>query len=306
MTKIKVIGVCGSGSNTISRMVRAKLRGPELIALNTDEQALRICLAPQKILIGENITKGLGAGMDTFLGEKAALSSKGKIADVLKGADMVFVTCGLGGGTGSSGAPIVAQIAKGLGILTIAVVTTPFFFEGIQRKNIANLAIKKLKDKVDGLLVIPNDKLVELATEKTTVANSFFISDEVLKEAVQGVTDLILTPGIINVDFADVKAIMKNSNQAFFGIGRAKGENRAPEAAERAINSPLLDFSINKEAKGILFNVSGRNISLAEVNTVARIITKNANRRAKIIFGAIEDRKAKKDEIKLTVIATGF
>lgn len=305
MNKIKIIGIGGSGSNTISRMVKCKLQGPELIALNTDAQALRFCLAPQKILIGQDITRGLGTGMDPSLGEKAVLSSKNKIEEILKEADMIFITSGMGGGTGSPGAPIVAELAKSLGILTIAIVTKPFSFEGIQRKKIAASAIKKLEEKTDALLVISNDNLFKLANKKIKITDAFLICDDILKEAVQGITDLILTPGIININFADIKTIMKNSGRIFFGVGRGRGENRVVKAVQKAINSPLLDFSITG-AKGVLFNISGQNVSLSEINTAAKIITENANPRAKIIFGAVPAKDLKRDEIKITLILTGF
>ena len=304
-TKIKVIGVGGSGSNTISRMVKCNLKGVELIAINTDAQALRFCKATKKILIGENTTRGLGAGMNVSLGRKAAQESKEKIKEALIGADMVFITCGCGGGTGSPGAPIVAELAKNTGALTVATVTQPFSFEGTQRKRIASEAIKNLKEKVDTLLVIPNDKLLKLIDEKTKVSDAFWICDEVLREAVQGITDLIMVPGIINVDFADIKTIMKNSGKALFGVGKAQGPNRAVIAATRAINSPLLDFSI-AGVKGILFNVSGQDITLSEINTAAHVITKNVGAGAKIIFGAVRNKELKKEEIRITVIATGL
>ena len=304
-TNIKVVGVGGSGTNTVSRMAKCLIRGVDLIAVNTDAQSLRFCKAQKKVLIGENITKGRGAGMDVSLGEKAAKESKGKIEELLKEADMVFIACGLGGGTASPAAPIIAEVVKNLGILTIAVVTKPFSFEGAQRKRIANSALKNLKDKVDTLLVISNDKLLKLVNEKTKVSDAFWICDEILREAVQGVTDLILVPGIINVDFADIKTIMKNSGRALFGVGRAKGEKRATEAALSAINSPLLDFSITG-AKAVLFNVSGPDLTLSEIVEASEVITKNLNSQAQIIFGAVQDRKLKKGEIKITVIATGF
>ncbi len=303
--KIKVLGIGGSGCNTVSRMAKDRLKGVELIALNTDAQVLDSCSVRKKILIGRNITGGLGAGMDVSLGEKAAQESKNRIKDVLKGADMVFITSGMGGGTGSPTAPVVAGIAKNLGILTVATVTTPFSFEGAQRKKVATEALKKLKGKVDTLLIIPNDKLLSQIDEETTVSEAFLTCDDVLRQAVQGITDLVAVPGIINVDFSDVKTIMKNSGRALFGIGTAKGEERAIKAAKRAINSPLLDFSI-EGAGGILFNVSGKNISLAEIREAAELITEQADKKAEIIFGAIEKRSLKKNEIKITVIATGF
>ena len=302
---IKVIGVGGSGSNTVSRMAKFDVQGVELIAVNTDAQALHFCKAKQKILIGKETTKGLGTGMDIELGRRAAEENKEELSKVIKGADMVFVTCGLGGGSGSGAAPVIAEIAKNLGILTVVVVTTPFSFEGTQRKKIADAALKNLKNKTDSLLVISNDKLLKMIDEKTTVASAFYICDEVLKDAVQGITDLILAPGIINIDFASVLSIMKNSGRALFGTGKGKGENRAVEAAEKAINSPLLDFSI-KGSKGVLFNASGQDITLNEIQEAAKVITKNVDPKAQIIFGAVKDDTLKKGEIKITVIATKF
>lgn len=303
--KIKAIGVGGSGSNTISRMEKLNIQGVELIAVNTDAQALHFCKAPKKILIGKNVTSGLGTGMNVVLGQKAAEESKQELTEALKGADMVFITGGMGGGTGSGASPVIAGISKGLGILTIAVVTSPFSFEGEQRKKVAEKALRRLKDKVDSLLVISNDKLLGVIDEKTTVSNAFLICDEVLKEAVRGITDLILVPGIINIDFSSVLSIMKGSGRALFGVGRGQGENRAVEAAMKAINSPLLDFSI-QGSKGILFNVSGQDITLNEISEVAKVITKNVDPRSQIIFGAIKDNSLKKGEIKITVIATKF
>ncbi|OGZ79170.1 MAG: cell division protein FtsZ [Candidatus Staskawiczbacteria bacterium RIFOXYD2_FULL_37_9] len=303
--QIKVVGVGGSGSNTVSRMVKFEIKGVELIAVNTDAQALHFSTANQKILIGKEVTKGLGTGMDLNLGKLAAEESKEELLKAVTGADMVFVTCGLGGGTGSGAAPVIAEIAKNLGILTVAVVTTPFSFEGSERKKIAERALENFQGKTDSLLVISNDKLLKIVDEKTTVASAFFMCDEVLKEAVQGITDLILTPGIINIDFASVLSIMKNSGHALFGAGRAAGENRAVLAAEKAINSPLLDFSI-KGSKGVLFNASGQDITLNEIQEAAKIITKNVDPRAQIIFGAIKDNTLKKGEIKISVIATKF
>ena len=307
--KIKVIGVGGSGSNTISRMAslrnQAKLDANtvELIAVNTDAQALHFCKADKKILIGKDITHGLGTGMDANLGKESAEESKQEISENLEGADMVFVTCGLGGGTGSGASPTIAEISKGLGILTVVVVTTPFSFEGAERKKVAELAIKNLKEKADSLLAISNDKLLKIIDEKTTVSNAFSICDDVLGQAVQGITDLILVPGIINIDFASVLSIMKNSGRAMFGTGKASGENRAILAAEQAINSPLLDFSI-QGSKGVLFNAAGQDVTLSEIQEAAKVITKNVDQRAQIIFGAVKDNTLKKGEIKITVIAT--
>jgi len=303
--KIKVVGVGGSGSNTISRMVKSSIPGIDLIAINTDAQALHFCKTEKKILIGENVTKGLGAGMDVSLGRKAAEESKKKIEEVLSGANMVFVTCGLGGGTGSGASPIIAEVSKNLGILTIAVVTKPFSFEGEQRKKVATAALDKLKDRVDALLVISNDNLLHLVNNKTTVFNTFWICDEVLREAVQGITDLILLPGIVTVDMASILAIMKNAGHALFGVGKAEGKNRSVEAATKAIDSPLLESSI-VGAKKVLFSVSGNNLKLSEISEIAKIITKTADKKAQIIFGAVRDPKLKKEELKVTVIATGF
>ena len=303
--KIKVIGVGGSGSNTVSRMVKFNIQGVELIAANTDAQALHFCKADKKILIGKDTTKGLGTGMDVLLGKKAAEESKEAISENLKSSDMVFVTCGLGGGTGSGAAPIIAEISKSLGILTIAVITTPFSFEGDQRKRVAENALHKLEEKVDSLIIISNDKLLNIIDEKTTVSNAFSICDEVLKEAVQSITDLILVPGIINIDFSSVLSIMENSGRALFGVGKARGENRVIDAATKAINSPLLNFSI-KGVKGILFNVSGQDVTLNEIQEAAKVITKNTDSKTQIIFGAVKDNTLLKGEIKITVIATKF
>ena len=300
---IKVIGVGGSGSNTVSRMAKLNIDTVEFISINTDAQALHFSRADKKILIGKNITHGLGTGMDANLGKDSAEESKNEIAENLKGADMIFITCGLGGGTGSGGSPIVAEISKSLGILTIAVVTTPFSFEGAERKKVAESALKNLEGKVDSLLVISNDKLLKIIDEKTTVSDAFLICDEILGQAVQGITDLILVPGIINIDFASVLSIMKNSGRAMFGTGKAVGENRAVLAAEAAISSPLLDFSI-KGSKGVLFNASGQDITLNEIQEAAKVITKNVDPRAQIIFGAVKDNTLKKGEIKVSVIAT--
>ncbi len=301
--KIKVLGVGGSGSNTIARIARCDVRGIELIAVNTDVQALHFCKVPHKILIGQHITRGLGAGMDITQGRAAVEENKKEITEIIKGSDMVFVTCGLGGGTGTGAAPVIAQIAKSLGILTVAVVTTPFSFEGQQRAEVAKKGLEQLRSNVDSLLVISNDKLLKIIDEKTTVSNAFEICDDILREAVQGITDLILSPGIINIDFASVISIMKNSGQALFGTGVARGPHRAIEAATKAINSPLLDFSI-KGSKGILFNASGSDVTLQEIQDAAKVITQHVEAKAQIIFGAVKNTELKKGEIKITVIAT--
>ena len=304
--KIKVVGIGGSGGNTISRMMKCKIKGVELLAINADAQDLQKARAHKKIRIGRNLTKGLGTGMNPEKGRAAAEEQREEIEEVLRGSDMIFITCGLGGGCGSGGSLVVAEIAKKLGALTLAVVTTPFSFEGSQRMEIARNSQRLLKEKVDTLISISNDRLFSFLEPKTTVLNAFWLCDEILRQAVQGISDLIVLPGIINIDFADVKAIMKDSGTALFGIGRAKGPERAKEAAQRALNSPLLDVSC-KGAKGVLFNVSGgRDISLTEVDETAKIITQEVSPEAKIIFGAIQDEKLPKGEIKVTVIATGF
>lgn len=304
--KIKVVGIGGAGGNAISRMANCHLQGVELIAINCDAQDLQKARADQKLRIGRNLTQGLGAGMNPEIGRWAAGENKEEIKQLLSGADMVFVTCGLGGGTGTGAAPVVAEIAKNLGALVVAVVTTPFSFEGAYRAQIAKKGLEILKNKVDTLLIIPNDKALGQGSQETTLLSAFWTCDEVLRQAVQGITDLILFPGMINLDFADIKTIMKNAGPAFFGQGKAKGERRVEIAVNLAMNSPLLDFSISG-AKGILFNVSGGDdLSLTEINEAAKIITKNADPRAKVIFGAVHDKSLQKAEIKITVIATGF
>ncbi len=305
-TKIKVIGVGGSGCNAISRMAKCNIKGVDLVALNTDIQDLHKIHAKEKIRIGKKITLGLGAGMNPEVGKKAALESKEEIYSLVKGADMVFVTCGLGGGTGTGASSVVAEIAKNSGALTVAIVTKPFSFEGNFRKKIAETGLRRLKEKVDTLVVIQNDKLLEILDPKTSITSAFWFCDDILRQAVQGISDLIVLPGIINVDFADIQAIMKNSGTAIFGVGRAKGEKRAEAAAAIALRSPLLDISC-KGAKGVLFNVSGgKDISLSEIDQVAKVITQEVNPEAKIIFGAVQDEKLKEGEIKVTLIATGF
>lgn len=305
-TKIKVIGIGGSGSNAISRMMKCKIKDVELVALNTDIQDLQKTRAHRKLRIGRELTRGLGSGMNPEIGRKAAEEQREDISQLLRDTDMVFVTYGAGGGTGTGAGPIIAEIAKNSGALTIAVVTRPFSFEGSQRKAIASKGIENLENNTDTLLVISNDRLLKLVDEKLSLTSAFWICDEVLRQAVQGISDLISQPGIVNVDFADVKTIMKNAGPALLGMGRARGENRAEEAANLAISSPLLDFSI-EGGRGVLFNVSGgEDLSLFEVEKIAKIITKKLNPRAQVIFGAVYDKNLRKGEIKVTVITTGF
>ncbi|MDH4330141.1 MAG: cell division protein FtsZ [Candidatus Moranbacteria bacterium] len=304
--RIKVVGVGGSGSNAVTRMIESKIQGVEFVTINTDSQALHHSKASEKVHIGKNLTKGLGAGMNPEVGRQAAEENRDEIQEVLKGADMVFVTCGLGGGTGSGAAPIVAETAKELGALTVSVVTKPFTFEGAQRRAIAEEALANLKERVDTFITIPNDRLLSIIDKKTTLINSFKIVDDVLRQGVQGISDLITKPGIVNVDFADVKAIMSDSGSALMGIGIASGESRALEAAQAAINSPLLELSIDG-ARGVLFNVSGSSdLTMLEINEAANIITENVDPNAKVIFGAVCDDQIRKGDIHITVVATGF
>ena len=304
--RIKVVGVGGSGSSVIGRMIDAKLHGVDFVAINTDAQALHHNKASEKVHIGKNLTKGLGAGMNPDIGRQAAEENRDEIQEVLKGADMVFVTCGLGGGTGSGASSIVAETSKELGALTVAVVTKPFSFEGAQRRAIAEEALENLRERVDTLITIPNDKLLQIIDKKTTLINSFKIVDDVLRQGVQGISDLIIKPGIVNVDFADVKAIMSDSGSALMGIGIGSGENRSSEAAKAAINSPLLELSIDG-AKGVLFNVSGSSdLTMLEINEAANIITESIDPNAKVIFGAVVDETMRKGEVQITVVATGF
>ncbi len=306
MVKIKVIGVGGSGNNAVSRMKKSKIAGVELIAINTDAQDLSKSNSDVKLRIGLKAAQGLGAGANPEVGRKSALESRQAIADVLKGADMVVVTYGAGGGTGTGAGPIVAELARESGALTLAVVTKPFSFEGQFRSRTAANGIKRLKEKVDALITIPNDKLLSVLNSNTPLINAFWACDDVLRQAVQGISDLITLPGIVNVDFADIKSIMKNSGSALFGVGRAQGEGRAEKAALEAVRSPLLDLSI-RGAKGVLFNVSGgKDLSLSEIDQVAKTITQEINPGAKIIFGAVQDDSLQDGEIKVTVIATGF
>ncbi|PIU08835.1 MAG: cell division protein FtsZ [Candidatus Moranbacteria bacterium CG_4_8_14_3_um_filter_34_16] len=304
--RIKVVGVGGSGGHAISRMIDAKLKGVEFVAINTDAQDLHHNKAAEKVHIGKNLTKGLGAGMNPDVGRQAAEENRDEIQEVLKGADMVFVTCGLGGGTGSGASSIVVETSKELGALTVAVVTKPFSFEGAQRRAIAEEALENLRERVDTLIIIPNDKLLQIIDKKTTLINSFKIVDDVLRQGVQGISDLIIKPGIVNVDFADVKAIMSDSGSALMGIGIGSGENRSLEAAKAAINSPLLELSIDG-AKGVLFNVSGSSdLTMLEINEAANIITESIDPNAKVIFGAVVDETMRKGEVQITVVATGF
>ena len=303
--KIKVVGVGGSGGAAINRMVRSRIKGVEFLAINTDVQALHHSQANSKLHIGKMTTRGLGAGMDPEIGEKAAEENQSEIRDLLKDADMVFITCGLGGGTGTGAAPIIAGMAKEAGALTVAVVTKPFSFEGAQRREIAERGFGNLKNKVDAIITIPNDRLLQIIDKKTSLLEAFKICDDVLKQGVQGIAELITIPGLINVDFADVKTIMKETGSALMGIGQGSGDNRAVQAAKSAISSPLLELSIDG-AKGILFTVvGGPTLGMHEVNEAAKIVTQSADPGAKIIFGAVIDEEMK-DEVKVTVIATGF
>jgi len=304
--RIKVVGVGGSGGNAISRMIETKLKGVEFVAINTDSQDLHQNKAQEKVHIGKNLTKGLGAGMNPDVGRQAAEENRDEIQEVLKSADMVFVTCGLGGGTGTGAGPIVAETAKESGALTVAVVTKPFAFEGAQRRAIAEEGLENLRERVDTLITIPNDKLLQIIDKKTTLISAFKIVDDVLRQGVQGISDLITKPGIVNVDFADVKAIMANSGSALMGIGVGMGETRAVDAAKAAINSPLLELSIDG-AKGVLFNVSGSSdLTMLEINEAANVITESIDPNAKVIFGAVIDDSIRKGEVHVTVIATGF
>jgi cell division protein FtsZ len=303
--EIKVIGVGGAGNNGVNRMITAGLRGVEFLTVNTDAQALLLSQAPMKIQIGEKLTKGLGAGANPEIGEKAAQESRDDILAALKGADMVFVTAGMGGGTGTGAAPIVAECAKEVGALTVGVVTKPFTFEGRRRMQQADRGIAKLKEKVDTLITIPNDRLLQVVEKRTSILDAFRIADDVLRQGVQGISDLIAVPGLINLDFADVKTIMTQTGSALMGIGVATGETRATDAARAAISSPLLETSI-EGAKGVLLNITGGlNLGLFEVNEAAEIIAQAADPEANIIFGAVIDERLQ-DEIRVTVIATGF
>lgn len=302
--KIKVVGIGGSGVNAVSRMFKEQVNSIELIAVNTDAQSLKACSVEKKILIGQKATKGLGTGMDFRLGEKAARENTVELKQAFTGAQLLFLTCGLGGGTGSGAIAVLGEVAKELGVLTVAVVTLPFSFEGVYRKTVALSALKNLASNVDCYLAIKNDRLLELVGQNVTLENSFWVCDGILREAVKAISDLISLPGIINVDFADLGTILKNSGQGFLGIGRAKGEKRAFISANMALQSPLLDFSV-KEAEGVLLNIAGADdLSLTEVNVAATTIKKQAKEQAKIVFGVSEDSSLEKGEMKVTLIAT--
>ena len=305
LAKIKVVGVGGGGNNAVNRMITSGLQGVEFIAINCDAQALLLSKAQNRIQIGEKLTKGLGAGANPEIGQKAAEESRELLIDQLRGADMVFVTAGMGGGTGTGAAPIVAECAREAGALTVGVVTKPFSFEGKRRMNQAEAGIVNLKDRVDTLITIPNDRLLQVIDRRTSMLDAFRIADDVLRQGVQGISDLISVPGLINADFADVKTIMSNAGSALMGIGTAKGENGAVAAAEAAIKSPLLEASI-EGARGVLFNITGgKDLSLFDVTEASNIITEAVDPDANIIFGAVIDEKLD-DEIRVTVIATGF
>ena len=302
---IKVIGVGGAGNNAVDRMVDSGIRGVEFIAVNTDRQQLLKSKAGTKIQIGEKITRGLGAGANPDIGAQAAEESKAEIQEALRGADMVFVTSGMGGGTGTGAAPIVASCAKEMGILTIGVVTKPFTFEGKKRLSQADRGVENLKGKVDTLVVIPNDKLLQIIDRKTSIVEAFKMADDILRQGVQGISDLIAIPGLVNLDFADVKTITLNTGMAHMGVGRASGENRAEDAAKQAIQSPLLETSI-EGARGVIINITGgNNLGLHEVNTAAELIQRSVDPEANIIWGSVIDESLDED-IVITVIATGF
>ncbi len=304
--RIRVVGVGGSGGNAVNHMVANKVKGVEFIAVNSDAQDLHHSLAKRKIHIGKNLTRGLGAGGNPDMGRRAAEETREEIANAIKGSDMIFITGGMGGGTGTGAAPVVAKIARESGALTVGVVTKPFLFEGQERMRLALQGIDELKKEVDALIIIPNDRLLAIVDREATILSAFQQCDNVLKQAVEGISDLITMPGIINVDFADIRSVMENAGSALMGVGVSSGEKRAEEAAKSAINSPLLEVSITG-AKGVLFAIAGGDdLGMLEVQDAARIITESIDPHAKVIFGAIRDEKLKKNEIKVTVIATGF
>jgi cell division protein FtsZ len=304
--RIRVVGVGGSGGNAVNHMIASKIKGVEFISINSDAQDLHHSLAKKKIHIGKNLTRGLGAGGNPDMGRRAAEETREEIANSLKGSDMIFITGGMGGGTGTGASPIVARIARESGALTVGVVTKPFLFEGQERMRLALQGIEELKKEVDALITIPNDRLLAVVDKETSVKSAFAMCDDILKHAVEGISDLITLPGIINVDFADIRSVMENAGSALMGIGTSSGEKRAEEAARMAINSPLLEVSITG-AKGVLFAIAGGDdLGMLEVQEAARIITESIDPHAKVIFGAIKDDQLKKNEVKVTVIATGF
>lgn len=304
--RIRVVGTGGSGNNAINHMINSGVKGVEFIAINTDAQDLHHSPAKKKIHIGKNLTRGLGAGGNHEIGRRAADETREEILEALKGSDMVFIAGGMGGGTGTGANPVVASIARELGALTVGVVTKPFGFEGQARLRNAEQGIEDLKKEVDALIVIPNDRLLAVVDRDTSVSNAFAMCDDILRQAVEGISDLITTPGIINVDFADIRSVMENSGSALMGIGVSAGDNRAVEAAEAAINSPLLEISISG-AKGVLFAIAGGDdLGMLEIQDAAKVITDSIDPNARVIFGTIKDDKLKKNEIKVTVIATGF
>ncbi len=304
--RIKVIGLGGSGGNAVNHMIGSKVKGVDFITINTDSQDLHKSNSKKKIHIGKNLTKGLGAGMNPDLGRRAIEETKEEVQEAIKNTDMVFITCGLGGGTGSGAAPVLAALSKESSALTVAVVTKPFFFEGRHRMKIAEESLSELRKEVDAIIVIPNDRLLSNISKETTADQAFEMCDDVLKQAVEGISDLITTPGIINIDFADIRAVLKDAGSALMGIGIANGEKRAEEAAKMAINSPLLDISING-AQGVLFSIAGGpDLTMFEIQEAAKIITESMDPDAKVIFGTVHDEKLKKGDLKVTIIASGF
>lgn len=304
--RIKVVGVGGSGKNALNHMVNAKVKGVEFIAVNTDAQDLHNSLAQKKIHIGKNLTKGLGTGMNPDLGKRAVEETKEEVQEALKGSDMIFIAGGLGGGTCTGAAPGIARTAKELGALTIAVVTKPFFFEGQHRMRLAEQGLEELRKEVDAIIVIPNDRLLATISKETTAKSAFATCDEVLKQAVEGISDLITIPGFINIDFADIRSILQNSGSALMGVGNGSGEKRAEDAAKAAINSPLLDLSIHG-AKGVLFSIAGGDdLTMYEIQDAAKVITESIDSDAKVIFGTIHDDRMQKGEVRVTVVAAGF
>ena len=304
--RIRVVGVGGSGNNAVNHMVASKVRGVEFIAINSDAQDLHHSLAKKKIHIGKNLTRGLGAGGNPDMGRRAAEETREEINSSIKGSDMIFITGGMGGGTGTGAAPVVAKIARDSGALTVGVVTKPFLFEGQERMRSALQGIEELKQEVDALIIVPNDRLLAIVDKETTVKDAFAQADNILMQAVEGISDLITMPGIINVDFADIRSVMENAGSALMGVGISSGEKRSEQAAKQAINSPLLEVSITG-AKGVLFAIAGGDdLGMLEIQDSARIITESIDPQARVIFGAIRDDKLKKNELKVTVIATGF